>query len=56
VSIGFVLLPWTANDLGLQQVVLVLVVAFTVVSAADIVRHGWRDWQREPAKHDAASS
>jgi CDP-diacylglycerol--glycerol-3-phosphate 3-phosphatidyltransferase len=50
VSIGFVLLPWTANDIGLQQLVLGLVVAFTVVSAADIVHHGWRDWQRDPAE------
>lgn len=46
-SIGVVLLPWTAHDLGLQQTVLGLVVAFTVVSAADIVHHGWRDWQRD---------
>ena len=53
-SIGFVLLPWTANDLGLQQAVLGLVVAFTVVSAADIVRHGWRDWQRADASASAS--
>jgi CDP-diacylglycerol---glycerol-3-phosphate 3-phosphatidyltransferase len=45
-AIGAVLLPWTARDLGLQQTVLVLVVALTVVSAIDIVQHGWRDWQR----------
>jgi CDP-diacylglycerol---glycerol-3-phosphate 3-phosphatidyltransferase len=54
VSIGFVLLPWTANDLGLQQGVLGLVVAFTVVSAADIVHHGWRDWQRTDAATSAS--
>ena len=47
-AIGAVLLPWTARDIGLQQTVLGLVVTLTVVSAADIVRHGWRDWQREP--------
>jgi CDP-diacylglycerol---glycerol-3-phosphate 3-phosphatidyltransferase len=45
-SIGAVLLPWTAADIGLQQTVLALVVTLTVVSAADIVHHGWRDWQR----------
>jgi hypothetical protein len=27
--------------------VLGLVVALTVVSAIDIVHHGWRDWQRD---------
>jgi CDP-diacylglycerol---glycerol-3-phosphate 3-phosphatidyltransferase len=48
-SIGAVLLPWTSDDIGLQQTVLGLVVAFTVVSAADIVHHGWRDWQRDPS-------
>ena len=46
-SIGVVLLPWTESEIGLQQIVLALVVAFTVVSAADIVHHGWRDWQRD---------
>lgn len=46
-SIGAVLLPWTADDIGLQQIVLGLVVTLTVVSAADIVHHGWRDWQRD---------
>jgi CDP-diacylglycerol--glycerol-3-phosphate 3-phosphatidyltransferase len=45
-AIGAVLLPWTSDDIGVQQTVLGLVVAFTVVSAADIVHHGWRDWQR----------
>jgi CDP-diacylglycerol--glycerol-3-phosphate 3-phosphatidyltransferase len=46
-SIGAVLLPWTADEVGLQQTVLGLVVTLTVVSAADIVHHGWRDWQRD---------
>ena len=45
-AVGAVLLPWTASELGVQQTVLGLVVALTVVSAADIVHHGWRDWQR----------
>ena len=47
-AIGAVLLPWTADEIGLQQTVLALVVALTVISAADIVHHGWRDWQRDP--------
>ena len=41
-AVGAVLLPWTADDIGLQQVVLGVVVALTVVSAADIVHHGWQ--------------
>jgi CDP-diacylglycerol--glycerol-3-phosphate 3-phosphatidyltransferase len=45
-AVGAVLLPWTANDVGLQETVIGLVVAFTVVSAIDIVHHGWHDWQR----------
>jgi CDP-diacylglycerol--glycerol-3-phosphate 3-phosphatidyltransferase len=46
-AIGAVLLPWTSDDIGLQQSVLYIVVALTVVSALDIVHHGWRDWQRD---------
>jgi CDP-diacylglycerol---glycerol-3-phosphate 3-phosphatidyltransferase len=45
-AVGAVLLPWTAGDVGLQEIVIGLVVALTVVSAVDIVHHGWRDWQR----------
>ncbi len=45
-AVGAVLLPWTASELGVQQTVLGIVVTLTVVSAADIVHHGWRDWQR----------
>ena len=45
-AVGAVLLPWTADDVGLQELVIGLVVALTVVSAIDIVHHGWRDWQR----------
>ena len=41
-AVGAVLLPWTASELGVQQTVLGVVVALTVVSAADIVHHGWR--------------
>jgi CDP-diacylglycerol--glycerol-3-phosphate 3-phosphatidyltransferase len=55
-GIGVVLLPWTANALGLQQTVLAIVVTFTVVSAADIVHHGWRDWQRDGVKIDGTAT
>jgi CDP-diacylglycerol--glycerol-3-phosphate 3-phosphatidyltransferase len=55
-AIGAVLLPWTASDVGLQQTVLGVVVALTVVSAADIVHHGWRDWQRDSTKIDGTAA
>jgi CDP-diacylglycerol--glycerol-3-phosphate 3-phosphatidyltransferase len=55
-GIGVVLLPWTADELGLQQTVLAIVVTFTVVSAADIVHHGWRDWQRDGVKIDGTAT
>ena len=42
-SVGFVILPWTANDVGFQQFVLGVAVVLTVVSGIDIVRHGWRE-------------
>ena len=42
-AVGFVLLPWTANDIGFQQGVLGVAVALTVVSGLDIVRHGWAE-------------
>jgi hypothetical protein len=34
-------LPWTANDVGLQQFALAVAVLLTVVSGLDILRHGW---------------
>jgi CDP-diacylglycerol--glycerol-3-phosphate 3-phosphatidyltransferase len=46
-AVGFVLLPITAADLGLQKTVLALSVALTVVSGLQIVRHGYIDWQRQ---------
>jgi CDP-diacylglycerol---glycerol-3-phosphate 3-phosphatidyltransferase len=55
-AIGAVLLPWTASEIGLQQTVLGIVVTLTVVSAADIVHHGWRDWQRDGAKTDGTAT
>ena len=45
-AVGFVLLPITADDLGLQQVVLAIAVVLTVVSGLEIVRRGYIDWQR----------
>jgi CDP-diacylglycerol--glycerol-3-phosphate 3-phosphatidyltransferase len=40
-AVGFVVLPWTADAVGLQQVVLGIAVVLTVVSGLAIVRHGW---------------
>ena len=38
-AIGFVLLPWTAEYVGFQEVVLWTAVAFTVFSGIDILAH-----------------
>jgi CDP-diacylglycerol--glycerol-3-phosphate 3-phosphatidyltransferase len=46
-SVGFVLLPLTADWETFQYVVLYVAVALTVVSGLAILRHGWVDWQRE---------
>jgi CDP-diacylglycerol--glycerol-3-phosphate 3-phosphatidyltransferase len=46
-AVGFVLLPITAHDLGLQQVVLGIAVTLTLVSGLQIVRRGYIDWQRQ---------
>ena len=40
-SVGVVLLPWTADDVGLQQFVLGVAVAFTIVSGLAILRRGY---------------
>ncbi len=45
-AVGFVLLPWTADNLGFQRVVLAIAVILTVVSGLQIVRRGYIDWQR----------
>ncbi len=45
-SVGFVLLPFTADARGLQQVVLLAATALTVLSGLQIVRYGYVDWQR----------
>jgi CDP-diacylglycerol--glycerol-3-phosphate 3-phosphatidyltransferase len=46
-AVGFVLLPFTAHDLGFQQVVLGVAVVLTVVSGLQIVARGYVDWQRQ---------
>ncbi len=48
-AVGFVLLPWTAEWYGFQDVVLGIAVFLTVVSGLEILRHGYRDWQRVDA-------
>ena len=48
-SVGFVLLPFTAHDLGFQQVVLAVAVTLTIVSGLKIVSRGYIDWQRQDA-------
>jgi CDP-diacylglycerol--glycerol-3-phosphate 3-phosphatidyltransferase len=40
-SVGVVLLPWTADDIGLQKFVLGVAVVFTVVSGLAILRRGY---------------
>lgn len=45
-SIGFVLLPWTANYRGFQQCVFGIAVVLTLISGLEIVRRGYTDWQR----------
>jgi CDP-diacylglycerol--glycerol-3-phosphate 3-phosphatidyltransferase len=45
-SVGFVLLPFTSDLVGFQQVVFAIAVALTLVSGLQIVRRGYIDWQR----------
>jgi CDP-diacylglycerol--glycerol-3-phosphate 3-phosphatidyltransferase len=45
-AVGFVLLPWTADYVGFQQIVFAVSVVLTVVSGLEIVRRGYIDWQR----------
>jgi CDP-diacylglycerol--glycerol-3-phosphate 3-phosphatidyltransferase len=47
IAVGFVLLPWTADAVGFQNVVLAVALVLTVVSALQILRHGYVDWQRQ---------
>ncbi len=48
-SVGFVLLPITADWIGFQQGVLALAVLLTVLSGLQIVQRGYVDWQRQDA-------
>ena len=45
-SVGFVLLPWTADYDGFHNFVLGVALVLTVVSGLQILRHGYVDWQR----------
>jgi CDP-diacylglycerol--glycerol-3-phosphate 3-phosphatidyltransferase len=45
-AVGFVVLPPTADGVGLQHVVFYVAVALTLVSGLQIVRRGYIDWQR----------
>jgi CDP-diacylglycerol--glycerol-3-phosphate 3-phosphatidyltransferase len=49
-AVGFVLLPITADYIGLQNAMLALATVLTVVSGLQIVRHGYIDWQRSDAE------
>jgi len=40
-------LPFTADNLGFQQVVLAVAVTLTIVSGLKIVSRGYIDWQRQ---------
>jgi CDP-diacylglycerol--glycerol-3-phosphate 3-phosphatidyltransferase len=46
-AVGFVLLPFTADYLGFQQIVLAVAVTLTIVSGLQIVSRGYIDWQRQ---------
>ena len=48
-SVGFVLLPITADAVGFQNFVLGVAVTLTVVSGIQILRRGYIDWQRQDA-------
>jgi CDP-diacylglycerol--glycerol-3-phosphate 3-phosphatidyltransferase len=48
-SVGFVLLPITADWVGLQNAVFAIAVTLTVVSGLQILRRGYVDWQRQEA-------
>jgi CDP-diacylglycerol--glycerol-3-phosphate 3-phosphatidyltransferase len=48
-SVGFVLLPITADWVGFHNFVLGVAVFLTVVSGLQILRRGYVDWQRQDA-------
>jgi len=45
-AVGFVLFPVTAEMTGFQNAVLAIAVVLTLVSGLQILRRGYRDWQR----------
>jgi len=45
-AVGVVLLPITADNTGLQQLMFAVAVALTLVSGLEILRRGYTDWQR----------
>jgi CDP-diacylglycerol--glycerol-3-phosphate 3-phosphatidyltransferase len=46
-SVGFVLLPISADWIGFQNAVFAIAVTLTVVSGLQILRRGYVDWQRQ---------
>jgi CDP-diacylglycerol--glycerol-3-phosphate 3-phosphatidyltransferase len=46
-SVGIVLAPPTADLIGVQQTILVIATALTLISGLQILRHGYVDWQRD---------
>src|SRR4029079_5431434 len=46
-AVGFVLLPISADYLGLQQVARAIAGSHTIVSGLQIVSRGYIDWQRQ---------
>jgi CDP-diacylglycerol---glycerol-3-phosphate 3-phosphatidyltransferase len=47
IAVGLVLLPISADWVGVQNVALGVAVVLTVVSGLQIIRHGYIDWQRQ---------
>ncbi len=45
-AVGFVLLPWTASQVVLQRVTLLIATGLTLISGLQILRRGYSDWQR----------
>ena len=49
IAVGLVLLPISADWVGVQKAALAVAVVLTVVSGLQILRHGYIDWQRSDA-------
>jgi CDP-diacylglycerol---glycerol-3-phosphate 3-phosphatidyltransferase len=54
IAVGLVLLPISADWIGVQNTALALAVVLTVVSGLQILRHGYIDWQRNDTEVEAA--